>query len=267
MELSLVCFWQWRKVFVFPVMVGQLLLAGLLLAGCITSPAPSSPSSAGASHYYVDLQTSAGPLKVFVREQGRGKPILFLHGFGASSYSWRYLQPELALTHRTIAIDLKGFGRSDKPADERYSLFDQADIVERFIEKKQLRDVTLVGHSYGGGVALGYAVNERGASLKRVSKLILLDSIAYRQNLPYFITALRTPVVSHLGLATQRKEWLSTESTADPWFAEQHERIRGPHSIQSRHPNGDSPGSRTRGRTEASAHPGHCRSVPAPKRR
>ena len=52
------------------------------------------------------------------RTQGKGSPVLLIHGFGTSTYTWRHIAPELALTHRVIAVDLKGFGQSDKPFDE-----------------------------------------------------------------------------------------------------------------------------------------------------
>lgn len=167
----------------------------LSAAACVSLQEPS-----GLRSYYLGIDTASGPVDVFVREEGQGPPILMLHGFGASSYTWRFLQPALAQSHRTIAIDLKGFGRSDKPLDRRYSLFDQADIVERVIEKLRLRDVVLVGHSYGGGIALALTVNEQTSRLKRIKKLVLIDSMTYRQGLPYFLAFLRTPVVSHLGL-------------------------------------------------------------------
>lgn len=52
-----------------------------------------------------------------------GPPVLLIHGFGASAYHWRYTIPELAKTHRVYAIDLLGFGWSDKPLVE-YSKYE-----------------------------------------------------------------------------------------------------------------------------------------------
>ena len=53
----------------------------------------------------------------------KGTPLLLIHGFGASAYHWRYNINELAKTHRVFAIDLLGFGWSDKPLVE-YSRYD-----------------------------------------------------------------------------------------------------------------------------------------------
>lgn len=182
---------------IFGLVVAAALCAGLCagLGACASLPEPS-----GVRSYYSQIDTPAGPVGVYVREQGYGPAMLLLHGFGASTYTWRDVQPALARHYRTIAIDFKGFGRSDKPFDRRYSLFDQADLVERFIEKHKLSNLTLVGHSYGGGVALALAVNYARSGSSRISRLILMDPLAYRQDLPLALKVLQVPVLSHLGI-------------------------------------------------------------------
>ena len=60
---------------------------------------------------------------------GHGPPILLIHGFGASSFTWSKIVSSLATNHRVITLDLKGFGRSKKPRDGRYTLRDQAAAV------------------------------------------------------------------------------------------------------------------------------------------
>jgi pimeloyl-ACP methyl ester carboxylesterase len=140
-------------------------------------------------------------VRLAVHEMGSGKPIILLHGLGASSYSWHKIAPDLAKTNRVIAIDLKGFGRSDKPLDDRYSIFDQAQLVEKYIVERGLRGVTLVGHSFGGGVALALALSQKDAGRRNIERLVLIDSIAYRQPLPVFFQLLQTPVLGELGLS------------------------------------------------------------------
>jgi haloalkane dehalogenase len=54
-------------------------------------------------------------LSIHYLEAGEGEPVLLLHGFPTSSHLWRNVLPELAKTHRAIAIDLPGYGLSDKP--------------------------------------------------------------------------------------------------------------------------------------------------------
>jgi pimeloyl-ACP methyl ester carboxylesterase len=108
--------------------------------------------------------------------------------------------PELAKSHRVIAVDLKGFGLSDKPFDGRYSVYDQAELLAQLIEDKDLRDLTLVGHSFGGGVALLLALEANRRLDGRITRLVLLDSIAFPQNIPVFFRLLDVPLVSQIGV-------------------------------------------------------------------
>jgi len=149
---------------------------------------------------YARLGPPDAPVKLFYREAGNGPPLLLIHGFGASSFTWRKVAPTLAETNRVIAVDLKGFGQSEKPLDERYSVFDQAELLAQLIEEKDLRDLTLVGHSFGGGAALLLALQAEERLKGRIARLVLLDSIAYPQNIPVFFRMLDMPVVSQLGI-------------------------------------------------------------------
>jgi pimeloyl-ACP methyl ester carboxylesterase len=150
---------------------------------------------------YQPVGTGQDAVKLAIHESGSGKPIVLLHGLGASSYTWHRIAPDLAKTNRVIAIDLKGFGQSDKPLDDRYSIFDQAKLVDEFITRRKLRGVTLVGHSYGGGVALAVALSQMDAGKDQIEKLVLIDSVAYRQPLPFFFQVLRTPIIGELGMS------------------------------------------------------------------
>jgi pimeloyl-ACP methyl ester carboxylesterase len=149
---------------------------------------------------YARLGPPEAPVKLFYSEQGSGPPLLLIHGFGASTYTWRHIAPELAKSHRVIAVDLKGFGQSDKPFDGRYSVYDQAELLAQLIEDKDLRNLTLVGHSFGGGVALLLALEANQRLQGRITRLVLLDSIAFPQNIPVFFRLLDVPLVSQLGV-------------------------------------------------------------------
>ena len=154
----------------------------------------------GADGPYARLGPLDAPVKLYYEEAGKGPPLLLIHGFGASTYTWRHIAPELAQTHRVIAVDLKGFGQSDKPFDSRYSVFDQAELLAELIEEKDLRNLTLVGHSFGGGVALVLALEANQRLEGRIARLVLLDSIAYPQQIPVFFRLLDVPLVSPLGV-------------------------------------------------------------------
>ncbi|MCJ7527242.1 MAG: alpha/beta hydrolase [Methyloceanibacter sp.] len=149
---------------------------------------------------YARLGPIEAPVKLYYQEEGNGPPLLLIHGFGASTFTWRHVAPELAKTHRVIAVDLKGFGQSDKPFDGRYSVFDQAELLAQLIEDKDLRNLTLVGHSFGGGIALLLALEANRRLEGRISRLVLLDTIAYPQHIPVFFRLLDVPLVSQLGV-------------------------------------------------------------------
>jgi pimeloyl-ACP methyl ester carboxylesterase len=182
-------------------MIGRELRATLGLA-VLALALGSCGLSAGdaADGPYARLGPPDAPVKLYYEERGKGSPLLLIHGFGASTYTWRFVAPELAKTHWVIAVDLKGFGQSDKPFDERYSIFDQAELLAQLIEEKDLRNLTLVGHSFGGGVALLLALQANKRLDGRITRLVLLDSIAYPQHIPVFFRLLDVPLVSQLGV-------------------------------------------------------------------
>jgi pimeloyl-ACP methyl ester carboxylesterase len=141
-------------------------------------------------------------VRLYAEEWGEGPPLLLIHGLGMSTYTWRHIAPELGETHRVIAIDLKGFGRSDKPFDRAYSARDQARLVAAFIEHRHLDQVTLVGHSFGGTVALLTAVEMKTRAPGRVTRLVLLDAPALPQRFADATQLATAPLLPYGFLAT-----------------------------------------------------------------
>ncbi len=171
-----------------------LLLTGLLLMSC-----SGSYQRTDADVRYAAVGAGAQKVRLAYRDHGTGPAILLLHGFGASSYTWRHVEPALTASgYRVITLDLKGFGLSEKPFDDRYSIFDQAALVSQFIDQIGLKKVTVVGHSLGGGVALVLALEKDPAKRKRITRLVLIDSIAYAQKIPIAFSILRTPVLGEV---------------------------------------------------------------------
>lgn len=153
-------------------------------------------------------------------EAGSGPVIVLLHGIGGSTYTWRNVLPTLARTHHVIAIDLKGFGASEKPLDDAYSPVDQAVLVVDFLARRGLTDVTLAGHSLGGTVALlaamqltrrieasSLARNTADVAPPRVSRLVLMDAPAYPQPMSFAIAFLRAPFWPRFILDLVPPEW------------------------------------------------------------
>jgi pimeloyl-ACP methyl ester carboxylesterase len=104
-----------------------------------------------------DYQEAQGH-RVFVVDRGpseaeppAGAPVLILHGFPTSSHDWHQALDVLARRRRVVLLDMLGYGLSDKP-DQRYSLFEQADLVEAIARDLKLDEVALVTHDMGDSV-------------------------------------------------------------------------------------------------------------------
>ena len=137
--------------------------------------------------------------RLHYEELGSGDPILAIHGLGASNYTWRNLRDRLP-GHKLILLDLKGHGESFKPRDTNYSIPDQAELVLQFIREHDLRNLTLMGNSYGGAVSLMVAIRLCNEEPERLSKLILICSGGYNQDLPWHLKLIRAPVLGWLAL-------------------------------------------------------------------
>jgi pimeloyl-ACP methyl ester carboxylesterase len=194
------------KVAIAPGFRRRLLAAtiALLTLGWVTGDARAW----GLRRYFAELDDPGrSPVRLFVEERGEGTPIVLVHGLGGSTYAWRKMAPGLAASHRVIAIDLKGFGRSAKPDDSRYRLRDQALLLGRFLEAKDLSAVTLVGYSLGGSVVLALLVG-RESGVDRVQRVVLIDSPAFPQEWPAISELLSTPVAAELTMAVAPPELL-----------------------------------------------------------
>lgn len=107
-------------------------------------------------------------------EAGEGTPVVLVHGSGpgVSAYAnWRLTIPDLAGEHRVLAPDMAGFGFSDKPGN--YSMEGWVQQLDAFLTALQLDKVSLVGNSFGGGLALAFAARWP----ERVDKLVLMGSM------------------------------------------------------------------------------------------
>ncbi len=120
--------------------------------------------------HYVEV---AG-IRLHYVEQGTGDPILFLHGNPTSSYVWRNIIPIVAAKGRCIALDLVGFGKSDKP-DIAYDYFDHVRYVEGFIRALNLTNVTLVLHDCGGAFGFDYALRHSD----NVKAIAFFEAVAF----------------------------------------------------------------------------------------
>lgn len=98
---------------------------------------------------YFDYNTH----QIFNIDEGSGEVILLIHGFPTASWDWHQIWNQLTTQYRVLALDMIGFGFSDKPRKHLYSIFDQADLIEQFLETKQIRKLSVLSHDYGNTVA------------------------------------------------------------------------------------------------------------------
>ncbi len=110
-------------------------------------------------------------VRIHYQEKGTGTPLVLLHGFTSSTYSWKEVFEPLSQNFRVIAVDLKGFGFSGKP-DGDYSRRAQAVLVAHLLDYLKVEKAWLCGSSMGGEVALNLALRNP----QRVAGLILIDS-------------------------------------------------------------------------------------------
>jgi pimeloyl-ACP methyl ester carboxylesterase len=102
-------------------------------------------------------------------------PILLIHGFVSSVYTFNRLMPLLINNFSVIAIDLPGFGRSEKSKTFIYSFANYAKLIDECLQYFKLKNVTIIGHSMGGQIALYTAK----LTPYKIKKLILLCSSGY----------------------------------------------------------------------------------------
>jgi pimeloyl-ACP methyl ester carboxylesterase len=146
-------------------------------------------------------------VKIRFSEMGRGRPVVLIHGFGASLDTWRYITDSLKVDHRLVLLDLKGHGFSDRPPDEQFSLKDHADIVLGLVRHLGLKDVVLVGHSFGSIVAVLAALQASESRDLNITGLVVIDGALEPKYVPVFLNLLRVPLLG----------WLSVKLTTAPF--------------------------------------------------
>ena len=113
---------------------------------------------------------AAGIKTHFIVRGDKGSPIVLVHGFGASTYTWKGNIDALAKHHRVYAFDMKGFGLSAKPRDGQYHMMEYTRHLLGFLDAMKLDKVILVGHSLGGAVAARFTL----LNPDRVAALVLV---------------------------------------------------------------------------------------------
>ena len=139
-------------------------LTSLTVAGC-ADELESEPMPGGQ---FIDVEGR----KLHYVQRGEGPDLILVHGASGNLGDWTFQHVDtLARSYRVFAMDRPGLGFSD-PAPEPDDLFSQARIIRAAAQKLGIGQATVVGHSYGGSVALAYALD----NTDDVSGMVLLSS-------------------------------------------------------------------------------------------
>jgi len=145
------------------------LVAAVMSSACLTfhdGALPGEPEDATFE--------SARGVRVRFLDEGEGPAVVLIHGFASSLETWQTVRPALEPGFRTLALDLKGFGWTERPEGD-YSPFEQARIVLDLMDRRGIDRAAVVAHSYGGSVALALALE----APERVSRIVLYDAWVY----------------------------------------------------------------------------------------
>jgi pimeloyl-ACP methyl ester carboxylesterase len=107
---------------------------------------------------------------------GIGRVILFLHGWGSSKKAFRLIADPLAQHFQVIALDLPGFGETQFPREAAWDVEKYARFVQEFLDKLEVKKLIIIGHSFGGRIAIKFAK----LFPERVEKLVLVATAGVR---------------------------------------------------------------------------------------
>ncbi|MGW8249169.1 MAG: alpha/beta fold hydrolase [Anaerolineales bacterium] len=130
--------------------------------------------------------------------------LVFLHGFGGQATQWIYQLRAFSDSNHVLAIDQRGHGQSDKAGLDYSPDSLEADILAVLDTLGITEPITLVGHSFGGAVAVQFAANYP----KRVSKLVLIATAGEFHLNPVYRALLKLPATTLQALAPFTRNWL-----------------------------------------------------------
>lgn len=132
-------------------------------------------------------------------DEGKSEPVLFVHGNPTWSFYWRNLVIPLRKRYRCIAVDHVGCGLSDKPGEKEYpfTLRRRIDDLCEFVERLNMKNVTLVAHDWGGAIGMGAACRLPD----RFSRFVLMNTGAFLSTrCPLRIRVCRTPIFGRFAM-------------------------------------------------------------------
>jgi pimeloyl-ACP methyl ester carboxylesterase len=148
-------------------------------------------------------------MQIHMEHEGTGTPVILLHGYTSTLYTWRFNFSELAKNFSVWSIDLPGFGYSDKPRDFNYTLPGYADFMVKFMDAEGIKKAVIVGNSMGGNIAIETYLKYPD----RVEKLVLVDSGGYpeKEGGFFLFSLMQYPVVGDI-LMSFNYRWVIKDS-------------------------------------------------------
>ncbi len=149
-------------------------------------------------------------------DEGKGAPIVMIHGTPSWSFLYRNLIKTLRKKYRCIAMDMIGFGLSDKPDDWSYKPRAHAANFERLMEHLQLKDVTLLVHDFGTPIGLSYAIKHP----ENVKGIVMLNSWTWSLSKHEAFPKASKYLVGPLGKFLHSKLNVSTKTLVNELFGD-----------------------------------------------
>ena len=182
-----------------PLLILAAAAAPLLLAACVRfQQGPVDYGLKPGEVIEVDGQ------KLRYLDVGEGDPVVLIHGFGSAIEAWAPVLPALKAGHRVVALDLPGFGKSDKTARD-YSPQALAMTVFRLMKKLGIEKADIVAHSWGSSIALALA----RARPMHVGRLVLVGAWVFEEQQPPYSKWAKVPGVGELIFAWTYKELIA----------------------------------------------------------
>ncbi|MDO5688770.1 MAG: alpha/beta hydrolase [Tissierellia bacterium] len=117
-----------------------------------------------------------GDFQTNYHDYGEGRPVVLVHGSGpgvSAWANWRLVIPKLAEKYRVLALDMAGFGYTDRPEGQEYNFQVWVKQLIDFLDALELSEVDIVGNSFGGSLALSAAIEHPG----RIRRMVLMGAM------------------------------------------------------------------------------------------
>ncbi len=154
-------------------------------------------------------------VNVYYEVEGSGHPVILLHGWGQSVAAFEPVVNHLKQNFKVYNIDFPGFGQSEEPKTV-WSVYDYADMLEKFVKQLNIEAPTLFGHSFGGRVGIIYAGRKND-----MTKLVLIDAagVKPKRGLDYYARVytykLGKRILSLPGLSVYKEQMMKNAGSSD----------------------------------------------------